>query len=103
MRTSIGHKSVVLGATLLALMAISSDLLAQKKSTRPPAKAGSAATTYRYAYQYGYRGGYDDGYTRGRGDFIDSQSRDFARRDAYQRAERGYEPRMGALTEDQDR
>ena len=99
---STGRKGAVLGAALVALLATTSDLLAQKKSARPQARPGTTTTTYRYAYQHGYRGGYDDGFTRGRGDFIDSQSRDFTRSDAYQRAERGYEERMGALTEYQD-
>lgn len=55
--------------------------------------------TYRYAYQHGYRSGYEDGFTKGKSDFNESQPREYSSSDAYNRADRGYESRMGTKAE----
>jgi hypothetical protein len=55
--------------------------------------------TYRYAYQHGYRSGYEDGFTKGKSDFNESQPREFSSSDAFNRADRGYETRMGTKAE----
>lgn len=70
------------------------------QTTRPrPKVVTNDTTTYRFAYQHGYRAGYEDGFTKGKSDFNDNQPRDFESSDAYNRADRGYEPRMGTRLE----
>jgi hypothetical protein len=71
---------------------------AQPTQTRPKIVTNDPAT-YRYAYQHGYRAGYEDGFTKGKSDFNEGQSREFASSDAYSRADRGYEARMGTKAE----
>jgi hypothetical protein len=71
---------------------------AQPTQTRPKIVTNDP-TTYRYAYQHGYRAGYEDGFTKGKSDFNEGQPREFASSDAYNRADRGYEARMGTKAE----
>ena len=71
---------------------------AQPTQTRPKIVTNDPAT-YRYAYQHGYRAGYEDGFTKGKSDFNEGQPREFASSDAYNRADRGYEARMGTKAE----
>jgi outer membrane lipoprotein SlyB len=71
---------------------------AQPTQTRPKIVTNDPAT-YRYAYQHGYRNGYEDGFTKGKSDFNESQPREFASSDAFNRADRGYEARMGTKAE----
>jgi hypothetical protein len=71
---------------------------AQPTQTRPKIVTNDPAT-YRYAYQHGYRSGYEDGFTKGKSDFNEGQPREFASSDAYNRADRGYEARMGTKAE----
>jgi hypothetical protein len=71
---------------------------AQPPQTRPKIVTNDPAT-YRYAYQHGYRAGYEDGFTKGKSDFNEGQPREFASSDAYNRADRGYEARMGTKAE----
>src|SRR5262245_29879745 len=70
----------------------------QTAQPRPKVVTNDPAT-YRYAYQHGYRAGYEDGFTKGKSDFTESQPRDFSSSDAYNRADRGYETRMGTKAE----
>ncbi|MBO0860312.1 MAG: hypothetical protein J2P21_17920 [Chloracidobacterium sp.] len=71
---------------------------AQPSQSRPQVVTNDPST-YRYAYQHGYRFGYEDGFTKGKGDFNESQPRDFSSSDAYNRADHGYETRMGTKAE----
>lgn len=71
---------------------------AAQPPSRPQIVTNDPAT-YRYAYQHGYRSGYEDGFTKGKSDFTESQSRDFSKSDAYNRADRGYTTRMGTKAE----
>ncbi|MGH9856062.1 MAG: hypothetical protein ACREBD_40010, partial [Blastocatellia bacterium] len=56
-------------------------------------------TAYRYAYQHGYRAGYEDGFAKGKSDFNENQPREFSSSEAYNRADRGYQVRMGTRAE----
>jgi hypothetical protein len=71
---------------------------AQPSQSRPKIVTNDPAT-YRYAYQHGYRAGYEDGFTKGKSDFNEGQPREFASSDAFNRADRGYESRMGTKAE----
>src|SRR5215475_14068921 len=71
---------------------------AQPTQTRPKIVTNDPAT-YRYAYQHGYRAGYEDGFTKGKSDFNEGQPREFASSAAFNRADRGYESRMGTKAE----
>jgi outer membrane lipoprotein SlyB len=71
---------------------------AQPAQQRPKIVTNDPAT-YRYAYQHGYRAGYEDGFTKGKSDFNENQPREFSSSDAYNRADRGYEARMGTKAE----
>src|SRR5215471_5325981 len=82
----------------VALMGTFISAAAQPPQSRPQVVTNDPAT-YRYAYQHGYRFGYEDGFTKGKGDFNESQPRDFSGSDAYNRAEHGYETRMGTKAE----
>ncbi len=91
-----------------AMLALSVALLAMfisapAQTTRPrPTVATNDPATYRYAYQHGYRAGYEDGFTKGKSDFNEAQPRDYAGSEAYNRANRGYQERMGTLAEFQE-
>src|SRR5262249_17147162 len=82
----------------VALLGTFNSALAQTTQPRPKVVTNDPVT-YRYAYQHGYRFGYEDGFTKGKSDFNESQPRDFSSSDAYNRAERGYETRMGTRAE----
>src|SRR5262245_22472076 len=71
----------------------------QQASQPRPKVVTNDPATYRYAYQHGYRFGYEDGFTKGKSDFNESQPRDFSSSDAFNRADRGYETRMGTSAE----
>jgi len=71
---------------------------AQPTQSRPKIVTNDPAT-YRYAYQHGYRAGYEDGFTKGKSDFNEGQPREFSSSDAFNRADRGYEARMGTKAE----
>jgi hypothetical protein len=72
---------------------------ATAQPTQRPKIVTNDPTTYRYAYQHGYRNGYEDGFTKGKSDFNESQPREFSSSDAFNRADRGYEARMGTKAE----
>jgi hypothetical protein len=73
---------------------------ATAQTTQPrPKVVTNDTSTYRYAYQHGYRFGYEDGFTKGKSDFNESQPREFSSSDAFNRADRGYETRMGTRAE----
>ena len=82
----------------VALLGTFISAAAQPSQSRPQVVTNDPAT-YRYAYQHGYRFGYEDGFTIGNGDFNESQPRDFYSSDAYNRADHGYETRMGTKAE----
>jgi len=71
---------------------------AQTTQPRPKVVTNDPAT-YRHAYQHGYRFGYEDGFVKGKGDFNENNSRDFANCEAYNSANHGYETRMGTRAE----
>src|SRR5262249_3553718 len=81
-----------------ALLGTFNSALAQTTQPRPKVVTNDPVT-YRYAYQHGYRFGYEDGFTKGKSDFNESQPRDYSSSDAYNRADRGYETRMGTKAE----
>jgi len=85
-------------ALKVALLGMSVGAAAQTSQSRPKIVTNDS-TTYRHAYQHGYRAGYEDGFTRGKTDFNESNPRDFSSSDAFQRADRGYETRMGTKAE----
>lgn len=92
------------GSLLLSalwLTPLTAPTLAQTKrqptATRAPAAA--PAPTYRYAHEHGYRAGYEDGYVRGKSDFNDARDRDVENSEAYRRADRTYESRLGNIHE----
>lgn len=82
----------------IALLGMSINAPAQTSRPRPKVVTNDPST-YRYAYQHGYRAGYEDGFTKGKSDFNENQSRDFQSSEAYNRADRGYETRMGTRAE----
>src|SRR5882672_4621499 len=82
----------------VALLGTFISAAAQPPQSRPKIVTNDPAT-YRYAYQHGYRAGYEDGFTKGKSDFNESQPRDFSSSDAFNRADRGYESRMGTKAE----
>src|SRR5215475_8671406 len=82
----------------VALLGAFNSALAQTTQPRPKVVTNDPVT-YRYAYQHGYRFGYEDGFTKGKSDFNESQPRDFSSSDAFNRADRGYETRMGTRAE----
>jgi outer membrane lipoprotein SlyB len=82
----------------VALLGMFINAGAQTTSPRPKVVTNDPAT-YRYAYQHGYRAGYEDGFTKGKSDFNENEPRDFQNSDAYNRADRGYETRMGTRAE----
>jgi hypothetical protein len=85
----------------VALLAMFINASAQTARPRPKVVTNDPAA-YRYSYQHGYRAGYEDGFTKGKSDFNENQPRDFSSSDAYNRADRGYEQRMGTLAEFQE-
>ncbi|HMV51875.1 MAG TPA: hypothetical protein PLD20_33250 [Blastocatellia bacterium] len=99
MKTISIRRFSALALAALLMMAVSA--VAQTTRTRPTVTSNDPAT-YRYAYQHGYRGGYEDGFTKGKSDFNDNQVREFANSEAYNRADRGYQQRMGTLPEFQE-
>jgi len=102
MNASFVHKamtSVAFGFALnVALLGMFISAPAQTTGQRPKVITNDQ-TTYRYAYQHGYRAGYEDGFTKGKSDFNESQQRDFSSSEAYNRADRGYQVRMGTKAE----
>jgi hypothetical protein len=81
-------------------MTIAAQAPAQTRAKRTTTRATTAkAPAPRYAYEFGYRSGYDDGMVQGRADFNNRRERDHGRHEAYSRADRGYEVRMGAAGE----
>jgi len=91
--------SVAFGFALnVALLGMFISAPAQTTGQRPKV-ATNDQTTYRYAYQHGYRAGYEDGFAKGKSDFNENQPRDFSSSEAYNRADRGYQVRMGTRAE----
>ncbi|MGE0131838.1 MAG: hypothetical protein AB7U82_27455 [Blastocatellales bacterium] len=82
----------------VALLGMFINAEAQTRRSRPKVVTNDPAT-YRYAYQHGYRAGYEDGFTKGKSDFNENEPRDFQNSEAYNRADRGYETRMGTRAE----
>lgn len=68
---------------------------------RPTVRTNDSST-YRYPWQHGYRNGYEDGYIKGKSDFNDAGPRNAQSSEAYRRADRGYNNRMGSMAEFQD-
>lgn len=97
----LNHRIVTVSClAVLLLLAVPTTSLAQKKKTTSTKK--TAAPVYRYAYEHGYRAGYEDGFGQGKADFQSQQNRDFRKSDAYNRADRTYEERMGTYVEYQE-
>jgi outer membrane lipoprotein SlyB len=82
----------------MSLLGLRGAAQSQTASPRPKVVTNDP-TTYRYAYQHGYRNGYEDGFTKGKSDFNENQPRDYSSSDAYNRADRGYQTRMGTKAE----
>jgi hypothetical protein len=99
MNRSFGYKGLALSVISFTLL-LTPSLFAQKTATSHSRSA--TPTTLRYPYQHGYHSGYDDGFIRGRSDFHDGKPRDFAGSDAYQRADRSYQEKMGSIGEYQE-
>ena len=83
----------------LSVALLGTFVVATAQPTQRPKIVTNDPATYRYAYQHGYRSGYEDGFTKGKSDFNESQPREFSSSDAFNRADRGYEPRMGTKAE----
>ena len=99
MNAGFVRKAMTFAAFGFALnVALLGTFISAAAQTRPKIVSNDPAT-YRYAYQHGYRAGYEDGFTKGKSDFTESQPRDFSSSDAYNRADRGYEIRMGTKAE----
>lgn len=73
----------------------------QTGQTRPTVRTNDPAT-YRYAWEHGYRAGYEDGFIKGKSDFNDGKPRDAQGSDAYRRADRTYNDKMGDFADYQD-
>jgi len=101
MKVSLIHRITAMGAIICVLFMMSAAVIAQTARPRPKVVTNEP-TSYRYAYQHGYRGGYEDGFTKGKSDFNDNQPREFSNSDAYNRADRTYEDRMGTRAEYQE-
>jgi len=101
MNASFVRRAAAFLAMSVALLAMVITASAQTTRPRPKIVTNDPAT-YRYAYQHGYRAGYEDGFTKGKSDFNENQPRDFSSSDAYNRADRGYEERMGTRAEFQE-
>jgi outer membrane lipoprotein SlyB len=101
MNASFVRRATAIVAMSLAMLVMVTTASAQTTRTRPKVVTNDPAT-YRYAYQHGYRAGYEDGFTKGKSDFNENQPRDFESSDAFNRADRGYEERMGTRTEFQE-
>jgi outer membrane lipoprotein SlyB len=87
---------------MISLTAVSVGAWAQPTTRPRPKVVTNDPNGYQFAYQHGYRAGYEDGFTKGKSDFSESQPRDFARSDAYQRADRTYSTNMGTRAEYQE-
>ena len=83
----------------LSVALLGTFVVATAQPTQRPKIVTNDPATYRYAYQHGYRAGYEDGFTKGKSDFNESQPREFSSSDAFNRADRGYESRMGTKAE----
>jgi hypothetical protein len=83
----------------LSVALLGTFVVATAQPTQRPKIVTNDPATYRYAYQHGYRSGYEDGFTKGKSDFNESQPREFSSSDAFNRADRGYEARMGTKAE----
>ncbi len=91
----------------LALVITFAPAAAQTKRKTParrptivaPASATANAPTYRYAHEHGYATGYADGYVRGKNDFNEAHDRDVETSEAYRRADRNYETKLGNILE----
>jgi hypothetical protein len=83
----------------LSVALLGTFVVATAQPTQRPKIVTNDPATYRYAYQHGYRSGYEDGFTKGKSDFNESQPREFSSSDAFNRADRGYESRMGTKAE----
>jgi hypothetical protein len=83
----------------LSVALLGTFVVATAQPTQRPKIVTNDPATYRYAYQHGYRNGYEDGFTKGKSDFNESQPREFSSSDAFNRADRGYEARMGTKAE----
>jgi len=73
----------------------------QTGQTRPTVRTNDPAA-YRYAWEHGYRAGYEDGFIKGKSDFNDSKQREIETSEAYRRADRTYNQRMGDFADYQD-
>ena len=86
----------------LALLLVVLPAGSQAQTKKTAAKKTTTAPAYRYSYEHGYRAGYEDGFGLGKTDFQTQQSRDFRKSDAYNRADRTYNERMGTYLEYQE-
>ncbi len=95
-----------LSFAVIALTLLTFNIQAQTRTTstgqtRPTVRTNDPVT-YRYAWEHGYRAGYEDGFIKGKSDFNDSKPRDAEGSDAYRRADRTYNQRMGDFADYQD-
>lgn len=101
MKTSLIRRMTLAGAATTALLMMTIAVMGQTARTRSTVTTNQPAS-YRHAYQHGYRGGYEDGFTKGKSDFNDNRPREFANSEAYNRADRTYQEKMGTLPEYQE-
>ena len=97
-------RALVISAFVFVIMLAPAAAQTKRKTTarRPVAATAPVATsapTYRYAHEHGYAAGYADGYVRGKSDFNDARDRDVENSEAYRRADRNYEPKLGNILE----
>ncbi len=100
MTSWLSRRGKASGVVLIALLMLAPGVVAQTAKKKAPARPATVA--YKYAYQHGYRAGVEDGFTKGKSDFNENKSREYAGSDAYQRADRTYKETMGTLAEYQE-
>jgi outer membrane lipoprotein SlyB len=102
MNAGFVRRAAAFAAMGVVLLGTGVSALAQTSRTTRPKVVTNDPATYRYAHQHGYRAGYEDGFTKGKSDYNENQAREFENSEAFGRADRGYEARMGTLAEFQE-
>jgi hypothetical protein len=107
MKVSSRHLPLALVALVFSMPVFQTQVSAQTARTtttsrpRPTVKTNESAS-YRFPWEHGYRAGYEDGHLKGKSDFNDAGPRNPQNSEAYRRANRTYNERMGRLEEYQD-
>jgi outer membrane lipoprotein SlyB len=100
MRANYFSRAALLVTVVFCLLVSPAGTLAQTQSR--PKVVTNSPSSYRHAYQYGYRSGYEDGFVKGKGDFNESQPRDYGNSESLRTADRGYSESMGTRLEFQE-